>query len=282
MSWVIIALISVVSLSGAAIYQKIAMRDERSDPVVSSIVFQYVLTIITLIYALIVGFKLPPMELFFPYFFISAIVYAYGTLFFFKAIKLIEASENAILSSFGVFATIGSSYIFLGERLNGKQFIGLGLILVSVIAVNLKKNKFKFNLGALYSLAGATLYGLALTNDTYIVRSFDAVSYVPIMSFMPGVVLSIMFLGSFKKITKDLRKSINKDLMIFCVLYGIQAVTFYLALTGGATASQLGSFVKIQVVLNVILATIFLKERDNLPLKFVAGVLTVVGGYLVT
>jgi uncharacterized membrane protein len=47
MNWIIFALISVASISVASVFQKTAMRDEKSDPVVSSIVFQFFVTALT-------------------------------------------------------------------------------------------------------------------------------------------------------------------------------------------------------------------------------------------
>src|SRR3989339_2159502 len=187
MLWQILVFISVISISIANLYQRIAMKEESSDAYAGAILFQFILAILTGIFALYKGFNIPPVTLT-GYFIVSTILYGLGTLAYFKSIKLIEASESIILGSIGSIITVITAFIFLGERLNSQQLVGVILILLSMVAISLKK-KINFNRGTIYSLIGTTLYGLAVTNDVYLLQSYDAISYVPIMSFLPGLFL---------------------------------------------------------------------------------------------
>lgn len=281
MNWPIFASISIVSISIANIFQKKAMKDEKSDPIISSIVFQFLLTIFTGVFALIKYFKIPSVDIVFPYFVISTFLYAFGTLLSFKAIKMIEASEMTILTGFGAIATVISAFLFLNERLSLYQMLGVVLVLLSIFIVEFKRKEFKIGIGALYAVLATILYGLAVTNDANILKSYDAISYTPIMSFLPGLVLCLIYPNKTTQLIKDLKHHISTNLGIYSFLYGIQAVTYYLALEKGAFASQMGVISKTQIIATVILASIYLKERENILKKVIAAILTTIGVILI-
>jgi len=67
MHWTYVAGVGILALSVAVLYQKRAMSEEDSDPVAGAIVFQYLLTLATGAYALLVGMRWPALALW-PYF----------------------------------------------------------------------------------------------------------------------------------------------------------------------------------------------------------------------
>lgn len=279
MTWQILVVISIVTISIANLYQRVAMKEENSDPFAGSIIFQLILAILTGFFALMVkGINIPSFNLL-GYFVISTIFYGLGTLSYFKAIKTIEASESTILASIGSIATLITAYLFLGERLNFQQLIGVFFVILSVIAISLKR-ELKFNQGTIFSVAGTIFYGLAITNDVYILRSFDALSYVPIMSLLPGIFILLVKPSSIKSIIKTIKQPTMKPLILYCFFYAIQAITYYAALERGALASQMTLIYKSEIFVTVILAAIFLQERSNLKRKLLATILATIGVYL--
>ena len=280
MSWYILAIINVVSISVGALFQKLSMKEDTSDPVASSIIFQFLLGFITLCYALIQGFHLPSLFLL-PFFILSGSLYAIGTVAFFKAFKFIGASEVTVIGGAGVIMTIVASFVFLHDKLTLLQILGVFLILSAVVAVNITKQKFKLNSGSFLGLLGTTAYGLAVVNDSYIIRHYDAVSYLPLISFVPGILLLLRYIRRIRSIIRTAR-SININLIIFIILYSIQAISFYSALQVGALVSQISAISRASIILTVILATFFLKEREHILLKIIASILTTTGVLLVT
>jgi len=280
MSWYILAIINVISISVGTLFQKLSMKEDTSDPVASSIIFQFLLGFITLLYALMQGFHLPPLFLL-PFFILSGSLYAIGTIAFFKAFKFIGASEVTVIGGAGVITTIIASFVFLHDKLTLLQILGVLLILSAVVAVNITKQKFKFNSGSLLALLGTSSYGLAVVIDSYIIRHYDAVSYLPLISFVPGMLLLLRYIHRTRSIISTVR-SIDINLLIFTVLYSIQAISFYSALQGGALVSQISAISRASIILTVILAMLFLKERKHILLKIIASVLTTTGVLLVT
>lgn len=278
MTWQILVIISIISISIANLYQRIAMKEESSDPFAGAVIFQVILAILTGIFAILVkGINIPPSHLI-GSFLVSAVLYGLGTLSYFKAIKTIEASESTILASIGSIVTLITAYMFLGERLNSQQLVGVIFVILSVFVISLKR-EIKFNRGTMFSILGTTFYGLAVTNDVYILRSFDALSYTPIMSLLPGLFLLIIKPSSIKSILNTVKKPLIKPLIAYCFFYGIQAITYYAALEHGALASQMTMLYKTEIFLTVLLAAIFLHETDNLPRKIASTILAFFGVY---
>lgn len=280
MSWYFLAAINVIAISVGSLFQKLSMKDDASDPIASSIVFQFLLGAITLVYALIHGLRFPTATLL-PFFLISGILYAVGTVSFFYAYKSIGASEATILGGAGVIFTIVASFVFLKDTLSPVQFFGVVLILSAVVIINMTKEKFKLNKGAWLAILGTGAYGLAVVCDSFIVKHYDAVSYLSLICFLPGTIIYLMYAKRTPAIIRAIRH-IDKNLIIFTFLYSIQAITFYVALSVGALVSEISSISRAAIILTVILATIFLKETKHIPRKILAAVLTTIGVLLVT
>ncbi len=280
MHWLILVFINVLAIAVANLYQKIAMREEKSDPVVSAITFQILTTCCYTAFALTKGLQFPEISLA-PYFLGSMLLYATGIVCFFRAIKLIEASEMSIISGTGPIITIIASMIFLRDILSPSHLLGATCILASVILINFKKHKIIINQGTWLALLGTMLYGLAIIFDTMIIRVFDAVSFVPIGTAGTTLVLMLWFPRKMPHVIASLRK-IDKNLFIYSILYATAAIAFYLAIEAGALVGQVSSVARSSIILTVILSGILLKERKNIGKKIVGAILTTIGVILVS
>lgn len=280
MSWLFFAFINVIMSSVASLYQKIAMREEKTDAVVSAITFMIVSGTCYFIYALTQGFHLPDIALL-PYFFISASLYAAGTILFFHAIKQIEASEMAIIGGFGPIVTVIASILFLGDILTPLQLIGVFCIVIAVIFINFQKKGFVINKGTWMALLGTTSYGFAVISDTIIIHRFEVASFISI-----GTAMTALFMiGAYPKKIPLVLKSlvhINNHLLVFSVLYAIQGIAFYLAIGTGALVGQVSSIARASIILTVILSSIFLKEYKNMGKKIIGAIVTTIGVILVS
>lgn len=231
-------------------------------------------------YGIVHGLELPQLFLT-PYILFSAVLYAVGTVLYFKAYKHIGAAEVTVIGGAGVIVTIIASALFLHDRLTLLQLFGVFLILSAVVLVNISKSRFSLNKGAYYALFGAGAYGLAVVSDSFIVHHYDPFSYLPLNCFIPGILLLVWYIKHVKKIYVSARH-INKNLVIFTTLYSIQAISFYVALRVGALVAQMSAISRASIILTVVLAAIFLKERKHLVLTILAAFFTTIGVLLVT
>lgn len=276
--WIFFALTSVFTDSLSNLTRRILMKKDTSDPYVSAIVFQFLLAIFTWIFAWSRGllFIFPKTSLW-PNIVLSSVLYATGTLLNFKAYKKIGASEVTILGAFGSVASIIFAVFFLQESFGILKLVGTLFILISVIILY-GGTTFKLNKGMWYAIGMACCFGVAIVNDTFVLKSYIAIPYVPIISFLPGLFLLIAKPQSIVGIRNIMKnKQVVSPLIILCIVYSIQAITYFLAIEKGAHASQIGPISKSAIIITVLLATIFLRERDNLLKKSLSTVLVMVG-----
>src|SRR3989344_7450552 len=258
------------------------MKDEGSDPVAFTVVFLFVLGVMTGIFAAFKGFVFPPLSEYWFNFLLSSPLYAIGTVVWFKALQKLGSAEATILSSFGAIATIGSAMIFLGEQFSLRQGIGVLLILISIYLLNKIKGKLRFTLHHFWALFSSVCYGFAITNDAYIIGSgYDAVSYVPIISFFPALILLVVRPAVLGRMKTYMTATFLKNMFLVTFFYSVQAVTYFVAYESGGNASQIAPISKSSIILTVLLAVFFLKERENLIQKILSAVLVTAGVLLI-
>lgn len=280
MSWFILAIASTLSLTVATLYLRLTMKDEESDPFSFSIVFQFALTLIIGTYAVYKGFVFPPANLW-PQYLLSAVLYATGTYCGFVAAKKLGASEVTILSTTGSVIAIILGILFLHESFGPIRLLGAILILSSIIFLFANK-KLNFSNGIWFAVLSSVLYSLAGVNDVTIIRVYDPVSYVALISFLPGVILCLIKPKALLRLKPLLKVKSLTNMLLFCFFYGIQAITYYLALSHGAGISQMNPISKSEIILVVLFAAIFLGEREHMKKKIISAVLVTIGVLLLT
>ena len=99
----------------------------------------------------------------------------------FSANTKVEASQYSILANFNVITTLVISGIFLGERLSGLEFMGVGLILLSTIVIASQKfnrKTFKLEWYTLLALLSSMFLGAGVSNQQYILGSVNYETYL--------------------------------------------------------------------------------------------------------
>jgi len=283
MNWFYFAMFSSLATAIANILNKVLMKNDKSDALLSAILFQFTITSFYFIITVFTGFIMPPIMKYPVNFLLAGFFYGMGTYCIFQAYKYIESSEATIISSSVVLVTIFSAIIFLNEKLSFINIIGILLIITAVIGVSLKKkiNNISINRkGVYYALGMAIFYGLGATNDAYLIRYVEPISYLVINSFLPGLFLLLISFRSIKKINYYFKINNVSKLLVFSFFYVLSGIGFYTALSRGAQVSQLSTITKSSVVITVILAAIFLKEKDRIWQKILFGLLVILGVFL--
>jgi uncharacterized membrane protein len=130
------------------------------------------------------------------------------------------------------------------------------------------------------ALAGAVCYGVGVTFDTYILRFYDSFSFIPVISLLTGVIVLTLHPRKISKFFRDIR-AINIHLTVYSFLYVIGATAFYFPISQGVLVSQMSSIGRVAIILTVLLAMIFLKERSHIGKKIAGAILTTIGIFLI-
>ena len=279
MSWQLFISVSVVLYSISILIQRLVLKEDQSNPVSFSIFFQFLTGVVIGIAGFIFSdMSLPnnlsPLLLNMA---LMIVLYGFSNIFIFKSLKVTEASVFTILFATRAFFTVVASSLLLKEFLTSPQLFGVLLIFISVILVNVKSKRFSFGKGELFALLGAVAFGIANTNDRYLLNHFNVYPYVSIGFIAPSLLIAMIYPKELKGIKELIKKGTLGKMFLLSTLYAASAVTFYFALQMGPSSSQIASVNLTNVILTVLLSIIFLKERSNIPKKAVGAILTFIG-----
>lgn len=282
MNWPILLTISIISVSLAFLVQRIILKKEESQPVAFAIFEPIISSMFIGVFTIIRGFSFINFFALWPNFLLMIAVYGTASVFYYKAVKLIEASEFTILFTSRTLFTILGAFLILKERLQPIQIVGAALIILSVVVVSSekKRQRLKFQRGEVFILLAAGLFGLGFVNDAYVLQRFDATLYLFFAVIMPALGVWITNPKvTFMAGTIFNRKTLPKVILL-SFLYAVSGITFYLAYQIGRNAAQISAFDQLATILTVVLAIAFLRERDNLARKVIGTAVSFVGVWL--
>lgn len=277
MDWFIWAVISLIGSAISNIARKVLMKNDKNDPIATSILFQLFGAIIIGVFAFAHGFVLPPIANYPLNYLLAACVWGLATLCLFKSYQYIEASEATILTTFESVVTIAASMIFLKNSFTTFNLIGTILIISSIVLIYGESKKMKFNQGVFYALGYALFAGIGVTNDAFLLKTSSTLPFLTIDFLLPGIFLAIVRPQAFKKMGGLFRKNVFFKFFILIFCYSLAAIAFFFSLESGAQPSQLGPLTQASVIVTVILAAVFLGEKDNLLRKIVSAILVILG-----
>lgn len=281
MNWQILLGISVITYSISVLLQRILLKNDKSDPIAYSIVFQLLTGIIIGIYAIFNGFITPNLLPIIPNLIIMIILYGAGNVFIFGALKMIDASEFTIIFTLRSICTIIGAVIFLKEGFSISQLIGTILIITSIVLISWKKKKFTVSKGFIFSVLAALSFGFAFTNDAFIINNFDVPSYLTIAFIIPSLVVWAVCPKSTIRMKPLFKGKTLIKLLSLGFIYAISAITIFLAYQVGRNAAQIAPLNQTSAIFTVILSVLFLKERSDLWKKLIAVVISFIGVVLI-
>lgn len=285
MSWQLLIAVSVTLYSVSTLMQRVLVKD-NSKPIAFSIVFQVLTGIVIAIVGLLTSsdMSFPRLAPIVGNLVAMIVLYGLANIAIFSSLKETEASVFTILFSTRALFTIAASSILLQEVLTGKQLIGASLIFLAVIVVNWKsgKNMLHLGRGELYAIAAAACFGFANTNDRYILQSFPLYSYLSLAFIAPPVLIASLYPKEIKSITTFFSKKMLPKVLLLSFVYTFSAITFFAALQTGGNSSQIATVNLTSVIVIVLLAVIFLKEREHTVQKIAGAAICFMGLLLVS
>ena len=283
MTWQVLISISILLNAISVLMQRVLLKNDETEPISFSIFFQIGVAVVfgALVINMQGGIPLPEMSSVSWSLLVMTILYALANIFIFKSLKTTEASRFTVIFASKTLFAIVASTLFFREGLDTAQWLGAILIIIGVITVSYQNTKSKLNKGDLFALTAAVLFGLANTNDRFLVKFFDPYSYVVLGFLLPGILIALMYPKKISNMKVYFKKTFIYKMVLLCLLYGLSAVTFFAALQTAPNASQVFSISPFGAVITVALSIIILKERDALSRKLLGVILSLSGLLLV-
>lgn len=282
MTWLAILSVSIIAQSAASIFNRVALKDAPRDTWGYAALSQILTGILLFAYASFQGFVMPPLLELWPWFLFVIFGNVAGNIFQFEALKTAEAGPFTILTSGRILIAMVAAALLLGETLGGTRVVG-ALIMLGAIAVAFTHHAhFEYRPWMVPAVCYALVSGLIFIGDARIVSESDVVSYMAIQFLLPGLVTVLLR----PRITNDIGHIVMSKqflpLLAYSALYGLMAVTLWLAFQSGGAASQIAPLRQSAVILTVVLGVLFLRERAYIVQKIAAALLAVLAVYLIT
>jgi drug/metabolite transporter (DMT)-like permease len=206
---------------------------------------------------------------------------------FFYSLNLLGAGRAAIVATLYSPFIVGLSLAFLGERLNGRQVVGVGLIFSAVLIIAYHKESRSVPAGSFVS--GITLGVVAqLTTALGIVMIKPLLGRTPVLwatalrlaGAIPALVLILAFHRQRKSIFSSLLKRAHWKVLLPASFLGTYvAILAWMGAMKYAQASVAAALNQTSTAFIFILAAIFLKEKPT-AVKTAAVFLALLGALL--
>ncbi len=205
---------------------------------------------------------------------------------FFLCLNKVGASLTAIIECLYSPFVIGLSMIFLSEKMKGRQFFGVSLILAAVIAITWRGNENR-NRNQLLSgiLAGALsmwfmAVGIVMIKPFLREISIFWVAAVRMLSGAGFLWLSLLFFRDRREIFRPLLIASNWGIMTVASLIGAYGgIIAWVAGMKYTAASIAAPLNQLSTIFIFLLAVIFLKEKLTLW-RFFALIIAFAGAFL--
>lgn len=210
---------------------------------------------------------------------------AFGNILFFKGLEKLDASTAQIaFASILLWSTL-LSILFLGSQFTFKQFVGILILFIAILTVQYTKKKDRtINTGILYVFMSTFLFAVFQTTSAELAKTISAGTYLVLAYLGSSLIIGAIYYGRLKKDSQFLKTNARKLLtpMLFACITSIMYFVFsYFAYKSAPDRGIVVVLLTSQVILSVILAIIFLKERKNVNRKLVGGALAVIAGVLI-
>lgn len=278
-SWQVLLGITIVLFSISTLLSRTLMKENSSRPIAYAILFQLIIGVIIAVVGYVQGqMNFSNFISVWPNLLFTTILYMVFNLLTFNAIKITEASLFTIVLSSRVFFTIIASSFFLNQSLSGMQFVGAGCIFLGIIIANItRKKKFTFGKGEVLALGAAIVFGLANTNDKYILSHVALYPYIAFNFLAPAVGLVVIFPKEVPYMKQFFQKNVFIKLTTLSIIYALSSIAFFAGLQLSSNVSQFITLNLLTVIVTVILAVIFLKEHNDVWKKILGAIVAFVG-----
>jgi drug/metabolite transporter (DMT)-like permease len=208
---------------------------------------------------------------------------------FFLALNILGAELLAIVDcSYSPFV-IGLSFLFIGERMNGRQSLGAVLIVLAVVFITMNRTESSLSRRALFTGIGlgvlamlSTAAGIVMVKPLLSQTSFLWASFVRMAGGTLSLAAFLWFHPGRRTILEPLARLKNMKILVPAALLGsyLSQVIWMggMKYTQASIASALN---QLNTIFIFILAAIFLKEKIT-PLKLAAVIFAVAGALLVS
>lgn len=285
MNWLFATGLAITSRAAYSLGTKILSKEVNVTPQTQTFLLSFTSGVLAFLFSPVIGgVNFSSIDKHFVIILFIVLTSVVGNIIYFTGQKYLDTGTTQIAFSSILIWGITLSILFLKSKFSPLQVAGAALLMFAIALTQFKKGGLILNSGVALVIISAFLFSFFqvasasvspfISTGTYLIVVFFGSSLAIFLIYMRGIITD------FRKLYVHLGSTIN--IILFTsgtsLLYNIFAYLAY------KTAPSRGTVVVLltsQVVLSVIFGIIFLKEKDNVAKKIVAGVLAFAAGILI-
>jgi drug/metabolite transporter (DMT)-like permease len=279
MTWQIFVAINLITASLIVPLQRVLLRHDKSDPIAFIIVSQLLTGLVLVPFVLIHGFHAPSLRKYGIAIAAMFVLYSIGNALYATTLKKVEASVFSTLLSTSSAWVMVMGFVFLHEKPSVSHVAGAALVLLSTALLIKRKSRYRLDRTISMGLLMGVIFGVALSLWVYIGKHSDLLTWTMLSFVGTPIILLIVkpkprhTLGHFFKDRMLLK------MLVLAVVWATDNLAS-LAAYQRTNVSVVAPLLQTSVILSVLVAVIFLKERNRLRWKIAASVVCFVGAVL--
>jgi len=285
MNWIILTIIAITARATYSLGTRLLSRDVKVSPITQSFLLTLASGFLVLLFnPLIGGLDFSGVRSNLLTLGLIVITSVAGNIIYFVGQKKLDAGITQIaFSSILIWGGI-LSVLFLNSSFSAQQIIGILILLAAIILVQYKKGGVSRSPSVIYIIVSAILFAVFQVGSAKVSTTISAGAYLLITSFGTAITILVIY---FNKISEDYSKLVPQLKNTFSkTLFASGTSSLYMVFSFMAykVAPDKGVVVVLltsQVILSVIFGIIFLKEKDNISKKVLAGILAFIAGIFI-
>lgn len=258
---------------------KLAVRKVKKDGA-ATILLQLIAGFSILLFSPLFSFNFPPNLKTYFLLTLSCVFYALYDRSQTTIRKHLPVSVYSILGQMSkVFLIFLGFLIFKEPFILNKIFGGL-LILGANVYLFYKKGKICFNKYVWLSFISTLMFALAISIDIGISRQFNLPFYIAFTLIIPSLMIALVERIKFQELKEEFLTSQNKKYFLITGLSWGLLILFMLRAYRFGKVTIITPLAATSTLINVLIAFIFLKERENKLKKVLAAMLVILGVFL--
>lgn len=285
MNWLVFTILAVSSRSVYSLATRLLSTHVKVSAITQSIILTFFSFIISLVlFPFLGGISFNGFSTIWPTALLMVVSFAAGNLVFFKGQEKLDAGTTQIAFSsivlWGVILSVG----FLGSHFSFMQFFGILLLLFAILLIQYRKGAYKISHAVLWIFSSAVFFAIFQVSSAALSQTLTAGTYVPLANGGSTLIIVILCWKQFRKDIPSLTSNVKNVLQKGFFASTTSLLYFIFSYIAYSMAPDRGVVVLLlttQVIVSVILGIIFLKEREGMKRKIIAGAIAVAASILI-
>ena len=166
------------------------------------------------------------------------------------------------------------------EKLTLEKLLGAILLIGSNIFIFYRKDSWKNKKYIIIGVVANIAMGIALFLDVSTSTNFNLAIYISLTLLIPALINSLVEKIKFTDLRYEYKINKSRLILLTGILWSVMMFSKLLSYRFGEV-TKIAPLCSLSVMLNVIVAYVFFKERDNLLRKIIASIFIIIGVFLI-